>query len=108
MAIQSILEFLGKTAGAALTVATLCFSSVVSAANISYDESSVLKYVLIEGDIESSLNIMEQAVETRSDLVPFFQLLKLDIWGVEGFTTIARDQRYIDIVKKLDFPPIEN
>jgi tetratricopeptide (TPR) repeat protein len=62
----------------------------------------------IDGDIEGSIDILQQAVQSRSDLVPFTQLLGLGIWKSENFNTIGRDPRYIELVNSLNFPAIEN
>ena len=71
------------------------------------DPMALIWLWLMEGDIESSIDILQQATESRSDLVPFIQLLRLDIWGIEGFETLGRDARYIEMVNSLNFPAVE-
>lgn len=63
---------------------------------------------LLQGDIESSIDILQQAIQSNSHFVPFFQLYGLDIWNSEGFETLGRDPRYIEMVNSLNFPAIEH
>jgi hypothetical protein len=52
--------------------------------------------------------MLQQAIQSRSVLVPFVQLYGLDIWGSEGFKTLGRDPRYIEMVNSLNFPTVGN
>jgi TolB-like protein/tetratricopeptide (TPR) repeat protein len=72
------------------------------------DPAALIWLRLMQGDIESSIDIIEQAIESRSDLVPFVQLFGNEVWGLEGSKTLARDPRYIEMVKALNFPAVEN
>ena len=63
---------------------------------------------LMQGDIESSIEIIQQAMQSKSYLVPFIQLYGLDLWKIEGFEVIGRDPRYIEMVNTLNFPETEN
>ena len=72
------------------------------------DPTALIWLRLMQGDVESTIDILQQAFQSRSDLVPFFQLLGLDVWGIEGFKTLGRDPRYIEMVNSLNFPAIEN
>lgn len=72
------------------------------------DPMALIWLRIMDGDIDSSIDILQQAVQTRSDFVPFIKLLGLDIWGIEGFNTIGRDPRYIELVNSLNFPAVEN
>ena len=72
------------------------------------EPSALIWLSLLQGDIESSVEMLQQAIQSRSVLVPFVQLYGLDIWGPEGFKTLGRDPRYIEMVNSLGFPAIEN
>jgi len=62
---------------------------------------------LVQGDIDSIIGLLQQAIKTRSIMVPFTQLYGHDIFLIEGFTELANDQRYIEIVKQMGFPAAE-
>ena len=72
------------------------------------DPMALIWLRLMDGDIESSVDILQQAIQSRSDLVPFIQLVGLDVWGIEGFETLGRDARYIEMVEALNFPDVDN
>ena len=63
---------------------------------------------LMQGDVQSSIDIIQQAIDSRSDMVPFIKLFGLDIWGPEGFKALGRDPRYIQMVEALNFPAVDN
>lgn len=63
---------------------------------------------LVEGDIDRSVEILRHGVENRTILVPFMQIVALESLGIEGFTKLARDQRYIDMVEQANFPEHED
>lgn len=71
------------------------------------DPAALIWLRLLQGDIEGGLGILQQSIESGGALVPFVQIYGLDIWGAEGFKTLGRDQRYIEMVKSLNFPVIE-
>ncbi len=68
------------------------------------DRGALIWLRLIEGDIDSSIEILRQGVENRTVLVPFMQILALESFGIEGFTALARDPRYIEMVRQANFP----
>lgn len=72
------------------------------------EPSAIIWVRLVQGDIESSVEMLQQAIQSRSVLVPFVQLYGLDIWGSEGFKTLGRDPRYIEMVNSLNFPTVGN
>ena len=62
---------------------------------------------LVQGDIDSIIELLQQALQSRSIIVPFIQLYGHDIFKIEGFTELAKDPRYIEIVKQMGFPEVE-
>jgi len=72
------------------------------------DPAALIWLRMMQGDIESCIDIIEQAIESRSDLVPFVELMGLEVWGLEAAKTLSRDARYIEMVRSLNFPAIEN
>jgi TolB-like protein len=62
---------------------------------------------LVQGDMDSTVEILRQALVSRSVIVPFLQLYGHDSFGIDGFTELAADDRYIEIVKQMDFPDAE-
>jgi TolB-like protein/lipoprotein NlpI len=72
------------------------------------DPAALIWLRLMQGDIESSVAIVQRAIESRSDLAPFVQLFGIEVWGSEGFGELGRDARYIEMVEALNFPAVEN
>lgn len=72
------------------------------------DPTALVWLRLMQGDIQSAVDIIQQAIQSRSDLVPFIQLVSLDIWQIEGFKEIGRDARYVEMVEALNFPAMES
>ena len=72
------------------------------------DPAALIWLRLMQGDIQSSIDIIQQAIQSRSDLAPFVQLFGLEVWGSEGFTELGRDARYIEMVEALNFPAVAN
>jgi TolB-like protein/tetratricopeptide (TPR) repeat protein len=62
---------------------------------------------LVQGDSDSIIELLQQAVQSRSIIVPFMQLYGHNIFKIEGFTELAKDPRYIEIVKQMGFPEVE-
>jgi TolB-like protein len=62
---------------------------------------------LVQGDIDSIIDILQQAIQSRSIIVPFLQLYGHDIFAIEGFMELAKDPRYIEIVNQMGFPATE-
>ena len=72
------------------------------------DPAGLIWLRLMQGDIESSLEIIQQGIQSRSVMVPFVQLYGHEAFGVEGFTKLGRDARYIEMVEALNFPAVDN
>ena len=72
------------------------------------DPPALIWLRLMQGDIESSIEILQQAIQSNSYLVPFIRLYGHDSWKLEGFQALGRDPRYIEMVNSLNFPPSEN
>jgi len=70
------------------------------------DPAGLIWLRLMQGDIESSVKIIQQGIQSRSVMVPFVRLYGLDVFGVEGFKQLALDTRYIEMVEALDFPAV--
>ena len=62
---------------------------------------------LVQGDIDGIVEILQQAVKSRSIIVPFLQLYGHDSFGIDSFTELAADERYIEMVKQMNFPDAE-
>ena len=62
---------------------------------------------LVQGDIDSIMDILQQAIQSRSIIIPFMQLYGHDIFALEGFMELAKDPRYIETVKQMGFPAAE-
>ena len=72
------------------------------------DPTALIWLRLMQGDIQSAVDIIHQAIQSRSDLVPFVQLVSLDVWQSEGFKELGRDPHYIEMVNALNFPAADN
>jgi TolB-like protein len=60
---------------------------------------------LVQGDIDSIIELLQQAMLSRSIIVPFMQLYGHDIFALESFEELAKDPRYIEIIEQMEFPP---
>jgi hypothetical protein len=58
------------------------------------DPTALVWLRLMQGDIQSAVDIIQQAIQSRSDLVPFIQLVSL--------------ARYVEMVEALNFPAMES
>ena len=72
------------------------------------DPAALIWLRLMQGDIQSSVDIIQRAIESRSDLAPFVQLFGLEIRGSGGYKELGRDARYIEMVEALNFPAVDN
>ena len=72
------------------------------------DPPALIWLRLVQGDTDSIIELLLEAIESRSIIVPFIQLYGHDIFAIEGVLVLARDPRYIEIVKQMGFPAVEN
>ena len=62
---------------------------------------------LMQGDIDASMELIRFGVENRTVMLPFILIYSLPTGGLEGMIALGQDQRYIELVKSLNFPEAE-
>jgi TolB-like protein/Tfp pilus assembly protein PilF len=72
------------------------------------DPAALIWIRLMQNNTQASIDILQRALQARSDLVPFFQLFSLGIWNTGGAGELGRDARYIEMVESLNFPTVDN
>ncbi len=69
------------------------------------DPAALIWLYLTDNDADAAIRIMEEQVDQRSVIVPFFNLYGLESLGLSGVTALREDPRYIKLITELDFPP---